>query len=388
MLKCKLGVLPHSDEIKEVISVKKFVAGSLIICLLAMAFFITGTGGDAFAADSQNVVYANINKKERSYEIAVVFDNSGYMYNDASWCRAKYAMEIFASMLNYEKGDVLKIFPMWEVTTNGDNPKSGGSYAPIEIKSIKDIDDISNMFTPVPGNTPMIPIEEARKELASSKADEKWLIVLTDGKFNLLVEDGRSRDNNVAKAINDELLQSMLEEIVGIKAGGSFQSTGIKVQYLGIKGTGKEVTEITENKNCNLHGKLSDATSLKDDLIGICNDIFKRSELPANYLSSGKLELNLSMRSVIVFAQGANAKISGLRPESTVNENKDDVPIILDSEQRTYSELSAWWNGTDEHALDQSLAGQVVTFGACEKGTYILDCTGAEKVQVFYEPDV
>ena len=58
---------------------------------------------------------ANYSKVEKSYDIAVVFDNSGSMYNNEAWCRAKYAMEIFASMLNYDKGDKLKIFTMWGI---------------------------------------------------------------------------------------------------------------------------------------------------------------------------------------------------------------------------------------------------------------------------------
>ena len=43
---------------------------------------------------------ATTTKAEKSYEIAVVFDNSGSMYDNQAWCRAKYAMEIFSSMLN------------------------------------------------------------------------------------------------------------------------------------------------------------------------------------------------------------------------------------------------------------------------------------------------
>ena len=44
--------------------------------------------------------------------IAIVFDNSGSMYDsgDQAWCRATYAMEVFASMLN--AGDTLLIYPM------------------------------------------------------------------------------------------------------------------------------------------------------------------------------------------------------------------------------------------------------------------------------------
>ena len=83
----------------------------------------------------------HIKSKEKSYEIAVVFDNSGSMYDNESWSRAKYAMEVFAAMLN--EGDVLKIFPMHPVTTDG-KTKSGGSTSPIVVKSKSDISKISN----------------------------------------------------------------------------------------------------------------------------------------------------------------------------------------------------------------------------------------------------
>ena len=41
-------------------------------------------------------------KSEINRNIAIVFDNSGSMYvrGEKAWCRATYAMEVFASMLN------------------------------------------------------------------------------------------------------------------------------------------------------------------------------------------------------------------------------------------------------------------------------------------------
>ena len=126
---------------------------------------------------------ATVTKSEKNYDIAVVFDNSGSMYKNQGWCRAKYAMEIFASMLNYDK-DKLHIFPMWEVMIDGSQPSSGGSYAAFDVKSKKDIDNISNLYTVRPSNTPFAPITEAYNYLKTSTADEKWLVILTDGEIN------------------------------------------------------------------------------------------------------------------------------------------------------------------------------------------------------------
>ena len=58
-------------------------------------------------------------KTEKSRAIAIVFDNSGSMYEQSNqaWCRATYAMEVFASMLH--AGDSLSIHPMNPIEVNG-----------------------------------------------------------------------------------------------------------------------------------------------------------------------------------------------------------------------------------------------------------------------------
>lgn len=306
-----------------------------------------------------NVKAAEVTKEEKVYEIAVVFDNSGSMYNESkSWCRAKYAMEIFASMMNYENGDKLKIFPMWEVTTDGSTPQSGGSYKAIEISSEKDIDKISNLYTVNPSNTPFAPIEEAYNSLKSSSAEEKWLIILTDGTFN---------ENKRGEYAQIDLRSKLL----------NYASQSIKIQYLGFGGA--DALKADESKF--LYSKQSQDAELKDDLVSICNTIFQRSVLPADKLLGNELTLDISMKNLIVFVQGSNAKITSLE-----NESGDEIDITLNSGQRTYSTIKA--KGKEDAPVDNTLAGQVVTFGSCEKGTYTLNYTGADKIQVFYEPDV
>lgn len=301
---------------------------------------------------------ATVTKTEKSYDIAVVFDNSGSMYsNSMGWCRAKYAMEIFASMLNYDK-DKLSIFPMWEVTWDGSMPTTGGSFAPISIKNESEIDKISNLYTVNPGGTPFAPIDEAHSYLKKSSADEKWLIVLTDGAFN---ENQRGK----SEAID---LQGKLSALA---------SRDIKVQYLGFGAA----TELKADASRNFFAKKSSDTSLKDDLIGICNSIFQRSVLPANRLSGTTLNLDLSMKNLIVFAQGESATITSLQ-----GANGKAIAATLNSGQRKYSEIKA--NGYENAPVDNTLAGQVVTFDACAKEQYTLSYSGADAIQIFYEPDV
>lgn len=335
------------------------ISSLLLMLLMVMSIFCT----IPFSASA-----ATVTTSAKSYDIAVVFDNSGSMYQPDSkgdskaWCRAKYAMEIFASMLNYENGDKLRIYPMWEVTTDGSQPDSGGSYSAIEIKSKADIDKISKLYTVHPNNTPFAPVLEAHDYLKKSSATEKWIIVLTDGTFNQI-----ERGKNVGTISSADLKKRLL----------NVATNGIKVQYLGFAGASKLDSE--ESKN--FYAKTSSDTSLKDDLIGICNSIFQRSVLPSNRLNGEKLNLDLSMKNVIVFAQGANAKITSLKDSSG-----KEVAVTLDSGQRKYSDIKA--KGYSSAQVDTTLAGQVVTFAACPKGEYTLSYSGADKIQIFYEPDV
>lgn len=302
---------------------------------------------------------ATVTKKEKKYEIAVVYDNSGSMYKlqNQAWCRAKYAMEIFAAMLNYDKGDRLKIYPMWWTAVDGTTPTEPLSEAieTIEINSIKDLDKIHNIYTLVEdANTPFRPVNDAFEDLKKSSADEKWLIVLTDGQFS-------GMDQNTVKTELEQKAQN-----------------GIKVQYLGF-GTERDSYEIDSNPAIGFYSKKSTDESLNGDLIEICNNIFQRSELKGK-LNNGSLTLDLSMKNIIVFAQGENAEIKSLKAE-----DGKKVDALSDSGRRTYSELSAVGYVPNP---DTSLDGQVVTFAACPKGKYELDCSGAEDIQVFYEPDV
>ncbi len=329
-----------------------------LVALTMLIFLLTSVLYNGFVVQA-----ATVNKNVKTYEIAVVFDNSGSMYDNQAWCRAKYAMEIFSSMLHYDNGDVLKIFPMWPVTTDGSKPTSGGSYSGIEIRGSGDINKIANLYTVSPSNTPFAPITEAYEALKSSGAKEKWLIVLTDGAFNQ-----NARTDSTRQISSAELSKRLID----------MSSTGIKVQYLGFGGA----TSLQSDEAKNFYAKKSSDTSLKDDLISICNTIFQRSVLPSKYISGKSINLDMSMKSLIVFAQGADAKVSGLK-----NASGENIGIKLDSGQRKFSNISA--GGKYSNApVDNTLAGQVVTFDACAKGKYELSFSGAEAVQVFYEPDV
>lgn len=310
---------------------------------------------------------AEVTKVKRRYEIAVVFDNSGSMYKTQAWCQAKYAMEIFASMLNYDddSGDKLSVFPMWEVATDGKKPSAKTSVentGSIQIKSQGDIEKISNMHTLNAGDTPITQVDKAYNYLmgiTDETVTDKWLIVLTDGAFTN--PDGSEMESSV---VRKHLL--------------SKAANGIKVQYLGFGSAATIQSDVFKD----FYTKTSKASTLRKDLIDICNSIFQRSKLPESYLNGDSLKLDISMAKIIVFVQGKDAEIVSLEQNGTGNQIKK----ITDSGKIKYSTFGA--ADYPNAPYDDSLYGQVVTFDACSAGEYTLKYKGATNVEIFYEPDV
>lgn len=166
------------------------ITSVIIVAVMLMSVFVCSNAVNAASTGT-------IQKKEKSYEIAVVFDNSGSMFmnGNKAWSQAKYAMEIFASMLDYENGDKLSIFTMWAVITedkdivkgeywdNFDyNKNISADNFRVDIRNNDDIEKISNMYTvydPVSkaSNTPFAPIQEAYDYLRQSTATDKRQIL-------------------------------------------------------------------------------------------------------------------------------------------------------------------------------------------------------------------
>ncbi len=334
---------------------------SLLMTLLLISGTLACGIFSAGAATTTN------NREKTTYDIAVVYDNSGsmYWYESTAWSQAKYSMEIFASMLDFSK-DKLSIYPMWDVTTDGES-NSGGSHKPIEVLSKQDIKKIHEMYTPVANGTPFEPVDEAYKQLSSSKADEKWLIVITDGQFNMM----KRTDENTVDLDSNEVADYLKDKI----------KNGIKMQYIGFD----EAYNLTSDEGNGFYAVKCIAGSLESELVKICNRMFQRIVLPSDKLVNGKLRLDVSMEKIIVFVQGKGSTIGTLS-----HVDGDKAEVLQDSDPILYSDRGAGeYQTSDKYDCvpDKSLAGQVVTFGACRAGEYILDYDATE-IQIFYEPDI
>ena len=143
-------------------------------------------------------------KTNQSRAIAIVFDNSGSMYNSGcqAWCRATYAMEVFASMLN--DGDTLQIHPMHPITVEG---KTYTMHDPYRITDAQMASTIREIYTPTADGTPIESIDSAAKYLKEIQADKHYLVILTDG--DIFSRNGAGMDKNNTRKALDTRIQEM-----------------------------------------------------------------------------------------------------------------------------------------------------------------------------------
>ncbi|GEM_PF-5631711 len=299
---------------------------------------------------------SNAKKTSVTHDIAIVFDNSLSMYeNTDRWSQALYAIGVFASMLDYDTGDKLGIYPMGEISVG-----KGGSPVSDRLEITKDnIQDISKIYCSHTSPTIMKPAYTARDYLKESSLDEKWLIIMTDGAFYF---DDSTSEPEAEK--DGKWLNGIMPKLA---------VNGIKVQYLGFG----EAKKVNNNSSARIYGtNVESADLLAPTLVDICNMIFQRHKV--QNISDGAFDIDVSMNSIVAFAQGKSAEIKSL---TDTGGNRIDAAI--DEKINAGSEGT----GSYQNAPIADVAGQVVTFAPCEAGNYKLDYTGSN-VEVFYEPNV
>lgn len=340
----------------------------ILTLFLTMAMLIT-----LFVGSVPQIAKAEENRTETKKIINIAFDNSGSMFWTQkykpmkSWCRAKYAMEVFASMMNEQ--DELKIFPINPVST-GSSPK--GSVQHIVMNKQNATEKISNMATVNNENyTSFHAVQSAYNDLKKAKNSEnseKVLIILSDGAFT---KDGTRKTQEKSK---------ILSELNKIASDSS-----IKVYYFGI---GSKAMKFNDDESKFKSYLASDTKDTTDKLVDICNDIFSRSSITTTGEKRNKIKSNISMKRIIVFNQGRNAKINSLK-----DKNGKEIQPIDDGKKLAYNSnpgaiVDRPGIGLSNDGLyDRDLSGIVTTYENLKAGEYTLDYTG-DNVQIFYEVDV
>ncbi len=288
--------------------------------------------------------------------INVVYDDSGSMYenNDDvvvdTWCQAKYSMEVFAAMLG--PNDTMHVYYMSDYQGGGNKgPRltlNGGDGATANVNKI-------HAETTRAGATPFHSVRKAYSDLAAETADERWLVILTDGAF----EDGRTSREEVDAYLTQK-------------------DPDISVMFLAM---GPDAAGITQKQEDNIfYVEARTNSQILGQITGICTRVFNSNRLEVNP-STKTISFDVPMGELTVFAQGANVKINGVKTEDGRLIKSAKAPVKV-----SYSSCDAV-NYSNEPTKD--LLGSVVTFvDDFESGTYTLDVTGAESIEVYYKPNV
>ena len=329
---------------------RKAAARLLAVCLVLA--LVLGAAGSAGAA--------NVTKKSVSRSIGIVFDNSGsmYMMSNQAWCQATYAVEVFAAMMN--QGDLLQVYPMSEIEAGG---RIYSDRAPLSVSGGSDVSVIRDIYTPWAGDTPIETVKAAYEGLMQTTADEKWLIVLTDGQIFY---------EGYQELPGDQTRQRLSEVLSGY-------NDSVNVIYLGIGDL--DVPDITGSYAS--YGSAVSSAGVPDELSRICNMIFGRDQLPESYMSPGQVRFDIPMSKLIIFVQGENVSGVSLKAE----DGTELTPVSTYSPQ--YSTKGAGDGFSGQAVPDTTLQGMLVTYENCQPGTYSLTYAGASRsIAAYYEPDV
>lgn len=308
------------------------------------------------------VPQASAGKTEFKRNIAIVFDNSGSMYvkGEKAWCRATYAMEVFASMLN--KGDSLFIHPMNPIEVNG---KKYTMDSPFVISDPTDASQIRSIYTEKALDTHIETIDAAIKGLSSSQGTENYLIVLTDGQ--VFYEGGKELSVSETK----KRLTERFNKSVG---------PNLNILYLGI---GSKVAMPEMDNEYYMGEKASDSKNVLSALTMMCNKIFARDTLPDSHISEKTIDFDITLSKLIVFVQGEN--VSDVKVTSKNGESVN----LAGSTKTQYSNVGAGnYKKSGQSQVDKSLQGMLVTYTDCPAGSYDISYSGkASNVEIYYEPD-
>ena len=300
--------------------------------------------------------------KEPSRVINIVYDDSGSMISDNSgnkcdtWCQAKYAMEVFAAMLG--DNDKMNVYVM------SDFQKADSAPPIISISGTSsDADNVSRihqMLTKAANYTTFTTVEKAYADLQGESADEKWLIVLTDGEFNKPQKNARDIENFFAAKDPD-----------------------IKVMFCGM---GPKACVISPNEANNVFFvKAETSADILEKITGICNRIFNTNKLNVD-ISSKTFDFDVPMSELVIFAQGEGVAFNNLMDSSgNALDGKSATVDVSYSEKASTDETGKY----ADPVIDTNLVGTIANYkGLYDIGKYTVDAPNAQTIEVYYKPAV
>ncbi|MBQ8514313.1 MAG: hypothetical protein IJ496_02845 [Ruminococcus sp.] len=291
-------------------------------------------------------------EKTVTRQINLVYDDSTSMRDggQTTWCQAKYATEVFAALM--EENDTMHVYAMSDYSS----PRLALSGAD---GAAHNASQVHEMLTSMNG-TPFAAVEKAYADLENSSADEKWLVIFTDGAF---ADEG-----------NNAMMPASLNNFF------SGKSDDVQVMYLAI---GDKAFAINEDEGKGIYSeKATDGKDVLRKLTGMSNRIYNRNKLEVD-AKSRTFSFDVPMSELIVFVQGKGVTLQGLS-------GPDGAALSADSAaQVRYSEQADVNFSPGAFPFDDSLQGQIAYFtGDFAAGDYTVDCENAQTIEVYYKPNV
>ena len=321
---------------------RKFLILGIIVIVFANLFSISVFGSTNYPVRFINVVYDDSGSMIKTHGASV-----------DTWCQAKYSLEVFAALLG--ENDTMNVYYMSDYEADTSASPKLTLYG--KDGSEQNVNKVHSMVTEA-RNTKFNTVRKAYSDLVSASADEKWLVVLTDGQFQPESTD-----------VNDFFDK---------------KESGINVMFLGM---GADAQAITENSSKNIYfEKAETSTDILNKITNICTRIFNSNKLYVNPKSK-EVSFDVPMSELVIFAQGGDVDVGGLTDKNGNYLKGEGKPVKV-----KYSETAAL--NEDKYPssgwkIDKDLLGKILTYrGDFDAGTYGIDVSGAETIEIYYKPNV
>ena len=318
-------------------------------------------------------VYANVLTKSRT--VNIVYDDSGSMaYNGiTSWSQAKYAMEVFAAMMS--ENDTLNIYPMSSYSYKPDSSKSDSWGKTISISGTESADSRVKKIEQMNGddgiyrNTPIQTVTAAGNDLKKDSANEKWLIILTDGEFD------RGADGS---GIGSDETQATITGYAG--------ESNINVAYVAIGSNALSLKGVNKERFYSFN---ADENNILSTVTQVAKTVFNYQSIPISGSGTYSFGADIPISKVIIFAQGTDVKVEQLMIDGKpIGESPTTVGVRVDKNTKYYPQ-----NKNYDIQFSEGLSGQIVTYQIAKdnepytNGAYSFKAN-VDNIEVYFEPGV
>lgn len=306
-------------------------------------------------------------------EINIVYDDSGSMvakYSNGSpvaaetkWSQAKYAMKVFVSMMG-EK-DTINIYPM---SGYRNNKQSDIITVDGKLNIDKKISKVNKINTSVTGGTPFGTVRSAGNDLKKSSADEKWLIVLTDGEF----------DEHESSEQTQRAMQTYIND------------SSVNVIYVGIGDNIADMSELNSDTFFSYNG--INENKILSTITEIARRVYNYQAININGSGEYSFEADIPVSKFIIFAQGKDISVEDITMgDKQLSAKKEDISVnVLKGIENT--PVVSNWSKID---FATGLNGHIITYTAEDvpfgnkngKASYSFKCN-TDNVEVYFEPGV